>query len=99
MQARIAASTETTGTLTSASANKTIQLTGNITINNSVFAAGDVVVVYAGASSRTITAGTITTMRLDGTSTTGSRTVAAYGMASIFFVSATECVVSGGSVT
>jgi hypothetical protein len=38
-------------------------------------------------------------MRLDGTSTTGSRTVAAYGMASIFFVSATECVVSGGSVT
>ena len=99
LKARIAASTETTGTLTSASANKTIQLTGNITINNSVFAAGDVVVVYAGASSRTITAGTITTMRLDGTSTTGSRTVAAYGMASIFFVSATECVVSGGSVT
>jgi hypothetical protein len=97
--ARIAASSETTGTLTSASANKTIQLTGNITINNSVFAAGDVVVVYAGSSSRTITAGTITTMRLDGTSTTGSRTVAAYGMASIFFVSATECVVSGGSVT
>jgi hypothetical protein len=99
LKARIAASTETTGTLTSASANKTIQLTGDITINNSVFAAGDVVVVYAGASSRTITAGTITTMRLDGTSTTGSRTVAAYGMASIFFVSATECVVSGGSVT
>jgi hypothetical protein len=99
LKARIAASSETTGTLTSASANKTIQLTGNITINNSVFAAGDVVVVYAGASSRTITAGTISTMRLDGTATTGSRTVAAYGMASIFFVSATECVVSGGSVT
>lgn len=99
LKARIAASSETSGTLTSASANKTIQLTGNITINNSVFAAGDVVVVYAGAASRTITAGTISTMRLDGTATTGSRTVAAYGMASIFFVSATECVVSGGSVT
>jgi hypothetical protein len=37
IQARPLASTETSGTLTSASANKTIQLTGDITINNSVF--------------------------------------------------------------
>lgn len=99
MVARVLAGTETTGTLTSASANKTIQLTGNPTINNSVFTAGDIIVMYAGASARTITAGTITTMRLDGTATTGSRTLAAYGMAALFFVSATEVIVAGGAVT
>lgn len=99
MTARVEASTETTGTLTAASANKTIQLTGNPTINNSVFAAGDIIVMYAGASARTITAGTITTMRLDGTATTGNRTIAARGVAILFFVSASEVVVAGGSVT
>ena len=96
---RVAASSETSGTLTSASANKTIQLAGTITVNPSVFSAGDMIVLYAGAASRTITQGTSMTMRLDGTSTTGSRTLAARGMATIFFVSASECVVSGGAVT
>lgn len=99
LKGRPSASSETSGTLTSASANKTIQLTGNPTINNSVFSAGDVIVMYAGASARTITAGTITTMRLDGTATTGSRTLAARGIAVLFFVSASEVIVGGGAVT
>jgi hypothetical protein len=99
IQSRPQASSETSGTLTSASANKTIQLAGDITINNSVFTAGDMIVVYAGASSRSITAGTITTMRLDGTSTTGTRTLAARGMAVLFFVSSSEVVVSGAAVS
>lgn len=98
-QIRAPASTETTGTLTSASANKTIQATGNITIDNSVFSAGDFVFIYAGASSRTITQGAGVTMRLDGTATTGSRTLAARGCACLFFVSASEVVVAGGAVT
>ena len=97
--ARVIASTETTGTLTSASANTTIQATGDITINNSVFAAGDIIVIYAGASSRTITQGSGVTMRLGGSATTGSRTLAARGVAMLFFVSASEVVVSGGAVT
>lgn len=97
--ARPAASSETTGTLTAASANRTIQLTGNPTINNSVFAAGDIILMYAGDTARTITAGTITTMRLGGTATTGSRTLAARGVALLFFVSSSEVVVSGGAVT
>ena len=99
IQSRPQASSETTGTLTSASANKTIQATGDITINNSVFAAGDIILIYAGASSRTITQGSGVTMRLGGTSTTGSRTLAARGVAVLFFVSASEVVVSGGAVT
>lgn len=99
LKARIAASTETTGTLTATSANRTIQLTGNITIDNSVFSAGDIIVVYAGAASRTITQGTGVTMRLDATATTGTRTLAAYGMATLFFVSASEVIVAGKGVT
>lgn len=99
IQSRPQASTETTGTLTSASANETIQATGNITINNSVFTAGDVIVIYAGASSRTLTQGAGVTMRLAGTATTGSRTLAAYGIATLFFVSASEVAVGGTGVT
>ena len=98
-QIRPAASTETTGTLTVASANKTIQATGDITIPNAVFAAGDIILIYAGASSRTITEGASVTMRLGGTATTGSRTLAARGVAVLFFVSSSEVVVSGGAVT
>jgi hypothetical protein len=99
LQVRTAASTETTGTLTVASANKTIQATGDITIPNAVFAAGDIILIYAGASSRTITEGSSVTMRLGGSSTTGSRTLAARGVAVLFFVSSSEVVVSGGAVT
>lgn len=95
---RTTASTETTGTLTVASANETIQATGDITIPNAVFAAGDIILIYAGASSRTITQGASVTMRLGGTATTGSRTLAARGVAVLFFVSSSEVVVSGGAV-
>jgi hypothetical protein len=98
-QIRPAASTETTGTLTSSSSNKTIQATGDITIPNAVFSAGDIILIYAGASSRTITEGASVTMRLGGTATTGSRTLAARGVAVLFFVSSSEVVVSGGAVT
>jgi hypothetical protein len=99
IQSRVIASTETTGTLTVASANETIQATGDITIPNAVFAAGDIILIYAGASSRTITQGSSVTMRLGGTATTGSRTLAARGVAMLFFVSSSEVVVSGGAVT
>jgi hypothetical protein len=99
LRARTDASTETTGTLTVASANRTIQATGDITIPNAVFAAGDIILIYAGASARTITEGSSVTMRLGGTATTGSRTLAARGVAVLFFVSSSEVVVSGGAVT
>ena len=99
IQSRAQAASETTGTLTVASANKTIQATGDITIPNAVFSAGDIILIYAGASSRTITEGASVTMRLGGTATTGSRTLAARGVAVLFFVSSSEVVVSGGAVT
>lgn len=94
---RVPASTETTGTLTSVSANKTIQATGNITLDGNVFAAGDFVFIYAGASARTLTQGATgtPTQRLHGSATTGNLTLAARGTACVFFISATEWVVSG----
>lgn len=97
MRARTAASSETTGTLTSASANKSIQATGNITVDGNVFAAGDMIAIYAGASARTLTQGSTgsPTQRLHGSSTTGNLTISARGMAAIFFISATEWVVCG----
>lgn len=91
---RVPTSSETGSTLTSASANKMVALASDPTINASVFTAGDIVLFYAGASSRTITQGTIT-QRLHGSSTTGNLTLAARGLASAYFVSASECVISG----
>lgn len=78
---------------------KCIVATGSITVPNSTFAAGNVFSVYNNSASPiTITAG-VTTMRLGGTATTGSRTLAQRGMATVWFVSGTECVVSGSGVT
>jgi hypothetical protein len=74
--------------------------TAGITINNGVHSAGDVFCVYNNsAASINITAGTITTMRLGGTATTGTRALAARGLATLFFPTATECVVTGSGVT
>jgi len=86
-------------TLALSDRGKSIQATGTITVPNAVFAAGDTVMVYNNsAGSITLTA-TITTMRLAGTTTTGSRTIAARGWGMIYFVSGTECVVGGSGVS
>lgn len=74
--------------------------TGGWTVNNSVHTAGDVISVYNDSgSSQNITAGTITTMRLAGTATTGTRALAARGLATLYFQTASEVVVSGAGVT
>lgn len=70
--------------------------TGAVTCPSAVFAAGDLVVVYNNsASSIPITQGASVTMRLSGTATTGSRTLAPRGVANVMYVSSSECVVSG----
>ena len=96
-RAKVAVSAETSGTITSASSNKKVNASGNITIDGNVHAADDQIKIYAGASSRTLTQGTTgtPTQRLHGSSTTGNLTLAARGVAVVDFVSATEWVVSG----
>lgn len=96
---RATISSETSGTLSAVSANKQVNASGDITLNDGVFTAGDRGEIYAGGSARTITQDTGMTLRLDGTSTTGNRSLAARGRLSWYCVSSTEIVVSGMGVT
>jgi hypothetical protein len=78
---------------------KCIAVTAGITIPNSTFAAGDAISIYNDSGSAiTITAG-VTTLRLGGTTTTGNRTLAVRGLATIWFNSATEAIISGAGVS
>jgi hypothetical protein len=89
----------TSGTATTADVGKVIAVSAGITIPNSTFAAGDAISIYNdSASSITITA-SVSTLRLAGTASTGNRTLAARGMATIWFNSATEAVISGAGVS
>jgi hypothetical protein len=89
----------TTTTAAVGDVGKCIAVTAGIAIPNSTFAAGDAVSIYNdSAAAITITA-TITTLRLAGTTTTGNRTLAARGMATVWFNSSTEAIISGSGLT
>jgi hypothetical protein len=84
-------------------AGKIISITtGGITINNSVFSAGNILTIYNNSSSsQTITQGTGVTLQWSGqtSSTTGNRTLGLYGTATVFFTSASNAVISGAGLT
>ena len=89
----------TTTTAVVGDVGKCIAVTAGITIPNSTFTAGDAVSIYNdSAAAITITAG-VTTLRLAGSATTGNRTLAARGMATVWFNSATEAIISGAGVS
>jgi len=75
-------------TLTASDAGKHISITtGGITVNASIFSAGDAVSIYNDSGSgQTITQGSNVTLRLAGTATTGNRTLAQYGIATLLCV-------------
>jgi hypothetical protein len=99
-QMRVAVSSESSGTLSTTSANKSVFLSSGITVPNNVFSAGDIILVYNDSNtSKVITQGTGVTLRLAGTTTTGSRTLAAYGVGSLLFKSASEVVFSGTGIS
>jgi hypothetical protein len=78
---------------------KCIVATGAITIPNSVFAAGDAFSIYNNtASTLTVTQGSGVTLRLGGTTTTGTRTISPRGLCTIFFPSSTSEAVASGAV-
>jgi hypothetical protein len=70
VQARPVVSSETTGTLTIASRNTTVTLTGGLTLPATVFSEGDCGVCAAGASARTITRGAGLQMFVNGVDVT-----------------------------
>lgn len=74
--------------------------TGGITINASVFSAGQNVTIYNNSgSSQTITQGAGVTMYLAGTASTGNRTLAQRGIATILCVASNTFVCSGAGVS
>jgi len=92
--------TGTTGTLVVGDRGALVAATSTITVPASVFAANDVVtIVNNSASSITIAQGSGLTMYWVGTSSTGSRTMAQRGLATVVFISATVAVISGGGLT
>lgn len=74
--------------LAATDAGDTISITtGGVTVNASVFAAGDAVSIYNNSgSNQTITQGSNVTLRLAGTATTGNRTIAQYGIVTLYCV-------------
>ena len=74
--------------------------TGGVTVPNATFATGDTVMVYNDSGlSQTITEDTGVTMYLAGTATTGNRTLAQRGLATILCVAANTFVITGGGVS
>lgn len=90
-------STNTTPTV--ADVNKHLYVSATVTIPSGVFTAGDsFTIINSSNATLTITQGTGTTLRLAGTATTGSRTLAVYGAASVLCVGS-ETFYVGGNVT
>lgn len=99
LQGTAKAATNTTGTLALADANTVCAMTGDITLDGGVFSARQAIILYAGASSRTVTQGTSMTLRLGGTATTGNRTLAAYTLAVALVIDTNTIVIAGSGVS
>lgn len=88
--------TSTGETAALADRGKCYVTTGNITCPNSVFAAGNYFYVYNNsASSVTVIQGTGVTLRWGGTTSTGTRTLAARGICQVLYITASEAIISG----
>ena len=88
-----------TYTLVAADAGKHILASGTVTIPNSVFSAGDAVtIVNNTAGDLTLTA-SVGTLYNTADASTGNRTLATRGMATILFSSATAAYISGAGLS
>ena len=74
--------------------------TGGATVNSGIFSAGDTIAIYNNSvSNQTITQGSGVTLRFAGTSNTGNRTLAQYGLCTVLCVSANTFVISGSGLS
>jgi hypothetical protein len=93
----------TSRTLVATDTGKHISATSTITVPYNVFTTGDVVTIYNNSSSSiTISQGSSVTLRQSGTSNTGNRTLAQYGVATILCVAGSTSsvfVISGSGLT
>jgi hypothetical protein len=87
-------------TIQASDIGKHISTTAGVTVPVSVLNAGDVVTIYnSGSGAITITQATNVTLRLGGTTTTGNRTLAQYGITTLLCVTggATPTIVISGA--
>ena len=74
--------------------------TGGITVPSNQFATGQAVTIYNNSgSSQTITQGSGVTLRKVGSATTGNRTLAQRGLATILCVGSNDFVITGGGIS
>lgn len=87
--------------LVASDAGKHISITtGGVTVNSGIFNIGETVTIYNNSSSnQTITQGASVTIRQVGTSNTGSRTLAGYGLCTLLCVASNTFVITGGGVS
>ena len=87
-------------TLTASDIGTLVQTNTTVTVDQDIFTAGDAITIYNNSASNiTITQGTNVTFYLAGTATTGSRTLAQKGVATVLCVSSNAFVVSGSGLT
>ena len=99
---RIPASNKTSGyTLAANDGGTHINITtGGITVPSGQFVAGQAVTIYNNSgSSQTITQGSGVTLRKVGSATTGNRTLAQRGLATILCVGSNDFVITGGGLS
>ena len=86
----------TTTTLVAADVGKVVSLAAGITVPASIFAAGDIVSLYNNTTGNlTITCSAVTTKLAGSNTTVTSATLATRGVATILFIDATNCVITG----
>jgi hypothetical protein len=85
-------------TLVAADDQRLVTTTSNITVPTGVFSAGDAITIYNNSGGN-ITINQGGTMYLVGTSTTGNRTLAQRGLATIVCVASNTFVISGGGLS
>jgi hypothetical protein len=74
--------------------------TGGVTVPSSVFSSGQSITIYNNSSSsQTITQGASVTIRQVGTTNTGNRTLASYGLCTLLCVASNTFVITGGGVS
>ena len=88
-------------TLVAADAGKHISITtGGVTIPSGVFSVAEAITIFNNSSSsQTLTQGSGVTLRQGGTTNTGNRTLAGYGLATLLCVATNTFVITGAGVS
>jgi hypothetical protein len=89
------AASVTTGAFVAADAGKSVYATAGVTVPNATMGVGDVVTIINTTSGNITITATVATLNLAGTASTGNRTLAQKGIATVIFGSSTQAYISG----